>query len=39
MNIAVQRDEGEPRVAVEGLVMLADETCRGMEGCMCRRDD
>lgn len=23
----------ESRVTVEGLVMLADETCRGIEGC------
>lgn len=38
-NIAVQRDEKESRVAAEGLVMLADETRRGMEGCTCGRDD
>lgn len=38
-NIAVLRDEGEPRCRVEGLVMLADETHRGMEGYTCGRDD
>lgn len=29
----------ESRVAAEGLVMLADETRRGMEGYTCGRDD